>query len=161
MGLRTRGKTFDAELLLNDAGAITSNSAGTVGGSPQVIDIRPEDGIGDGGEGPEVKGWFMVDVSSIETGTGDESYEIILQGSNTSDFSGDVEELSVIRLGAGSGLPTGSNVVSVADRYGNMFSNWRGGEGQGQVYPYLRAFAVVNGTISTGIDFTAWLAMQA
>ena len=69
--------TFDKETELKDAGAITSSAAAQVDGSDKILDL------GDA----YVQGSAIFDISDIEFGDADETYEIQLQFSDSADFS--------------------------------------------------------------------------
>jgi hypothetical protein len=122
---------YDNLLLLKDAGAVTGDGAGTVGGQPRVVDVGNAS-IGDAK--------MVVDTSAIDVTTGDETYRVMLQGSNVVDFSSGVVEL-------------GSVVINASGRMEVPVSNERG---QGVYYRYLRAYNDVGGT-TPSINSTIFL----
>lgn len=99
-----------------------------------------------------VDGQVVLDVTEVEVATGDESYQIIVQGSNASDFSSGVVNLARIHLG--DSTVTGESADSVVGRYMLPFRNARDGLAN---YRYIRVRTVVAGTIATGINYTAYL----
>lgn len=129
-------------MLLKDAGLVAADAAGTVDSSAKVINLGED----------LAEGNMYVDVSAIEIASDDELYKIILQGSDNSDFStGNEVDLAVLELGAQEVI--GGDVDSTTGRYVVPFRNERGGT----VYPYVRLYTDVDGTITTGINFKAWL----
>jgi len=146
--------TLDVELLLHDtAAAITSSAAGAVGGSAKVIDFGAETPAADV---PEVIGLFIVDISSIDVSDGDESYSIVLEFSDTADFSSGspvIEE--VCRISAGAAAVTRDSAASGAGRLAIPFTNNK----KGQPLRYGRVFAVLAGT-TPSIAYNAWLAVN-
>ncbi|MBU4564055.1 MAG: hypothetical protein KMY53_17900 [Desulfarculus sp.] len=132
---------YDADLLMKDAGLVAADAAGTVDGSPMVFSVGPG----------RVEGFLVVDVSAIEIADNDELYKIKLQGSSRKDFAHNVEDLAILELGAKEVL--GGDQDSAARRYAIPFTNER----DGYLWPHLRVYTDVNGTIASGINFTAWL----
>lgn len=139
-----RSYTFDAAMVLKDAGLVAADAAAQVGGSPKIIDL--------GSDTANFSGVAVVDVSAIEIASNDELYRIIIQGSNTANFSGAKENLAELTLGATAVRPGGA-ADSVVGRYELAFSNRQGDV----TYRYLRAFTDVNGTIATGINYKAFI----
>jgi hypothetical protein len=138
-----RSYTFDADLQLKDSGAVSSSGQGQVGGSDRHIDVG--------------KAVFfsmcVIDVSAIEIADDDELYKLEIHGGDKSDFSGNTEVLAVKPLGANQVL-TG-NVDSTVGRYELPVINVQ----NGVVYPYLRIYHNISGTVGTGIDYTAFMAL--
>ncbi|MCK5745966.1 MAG: hypothetical protein KAH44_07105 [Oricola sp.] len=141
----SRSYTFDAALELKDAGLVAADAAGTIDASPKVVDL--------GSDTAAFSGVAIFDVSAIEIASNTELYEIIIQGSNTADFSGAKENLAAITLGA-TEVRGGGAADSVIGRYELPFFN----EQAGVKYRYLRVYTNVTGDIATGINFTARIA---
>lgn len=137
----TRNRIIDTALQLKDAGLIAADDICQVGGADAILDV-----------GGMAKGELYLDVSAIEIASNDELYEITLEGSNASDFSSGVVELSVTRMGAVEALDNVS-ADSVVGQTVVPFSTER----QGTVYRYVRLAVNVAGTVATGINFTAWI----
>ena len=96
-------KTFDASLVLKDAGAITSSGVCTVDGSAKILDI--------GGGAMEAD--IVIDVSAIELETGDERYVIGAQISDSATFASGVYEVCALILGSeGTAIATSSASTS-------------------------------------------------
>ena len=132
---------YDVKLELKDAGLVAADAAGQVGGSDKIVNL----GAG------FVNGNLVIDVSEIEIASGDELYKISLQGSSKADFADTFEDLAICELGANAVL--GGDQGSEAGRYVIPFRTSR----KGTIYPYVRVYTDVNGTIATGINFTAYM----
>lgn len=142
-----RSYTFDANLQLKDAGLVAASAAAQVSSANKIIDL--------GGQEP-LKGVVVIDVSAIEIDTGDEEYIVILQGSNSATFASGIENLAAMELGAHSSGRKGSALDSVAGRREMPFINVQADT----AYRYLRAYTYVAGTIATGINYTAFIAID-
>ena len=132
---------IDTDFILKDAGLVAADAAGQVDSAAQIANV----GAG------LVEGRLLVDVSAIEIADNDELYKIKLQGSSKSDFADTIEDLAILELGANEVL--GGDQDSTTGRYIVPFRNER----NGTVYPYVRIYTDVNGTIATGINFSAYL----
>jgi hypothetical protein len=98
-----------------------------------------------------VEGHLIIDVSAIEIADDDELYKIKLQGSSSATFASVIEDLTILEVGAAEVL--GGDQDSAIGRYKVPFSN----EKNGTIYPYVRLYTDVDGTIATGINFSAYL----
>lgn len=145
------GYTFDANLLLKDAGLIAADAAAQVGGSARVLDL----GTG------LVEGDIIIDISALEIASGDERYNIIAQLSSSATFASDIVIVALMPIGDGStiGAAFGTSGVDVDDLVGRYILPFRN-ERNGIWYRYLRLFTDVTGTIATGIGYTAFLAIS-
>ena len=139
-----RSYTFDAGMQLKDAGLVAASAAAQVASSNQILNV--------GGQDPFM-GVAVIDVSAIEIDTGNEDYQIIIQGSNSSSFASGIENLATLDLGANSSGRKGGAQDSVAGRYELPFINVQ----RDTAYQYLRAYTFVAGTIATGINYTAFI----
>lgn len=139
-----RSYSFDAALQLKDAGLVAASAAAQVAAAAQVINL---------GAAVPFLGVVVIDVTAIEVDTGDETYEIQLQGSNSSTFAGTAaQDLAVMKLGHLTPLAGGLN-TSVIGRYELPFINVQADT----AYQYLRLFTRVVGTIATGINYKAYI----
>lgn len=129
----------DKELIFKDAGAVTADGAATVDGSAKIIKV----GAG------RFEAVMMVDVSAITVGA-DNVYNIIIQGSNTADFSGAKENLAVLNLGNTAVRPGGA-ITSLIGRYEVPFHT----DINDVIYDYVRVYVDVAGT-TPSVDFKAW-----
>jgi hypothetical protein len=138
--------TFDYALRLKDAGAIAASAAAQVGGVDKILDMGAS----------RFDGRVIVDVTACEVDTGNEKYQIMIQGSTSSSFASGVWNLGALILGDSSvSLET---VDTAATRHQEIaFCN----EVNGVVYRYIRAYTFVAGTIASGgINYTANLVRE-
>lgn len=139
--------THDTLLELKDAGLVAATAVATVASVARILDLGAA----------EVLGEMIVDITAIEIATGDEGYTIILEGSDSSDFSTGtplITQLAILQVGDGATLLGAAATDSTVGRYRVPFRN----EVNGHVFRYARVNTVVVGTIATGINFTARLA---
>ena len=127
--------------ILKDAGLVAADAAWTVDSVAKVVDL----GAG------LVEAHLIIDVTAIEIADNDEFYKISLQGSSKDDFSDTFEDLAILELGANEVL--GGDQDSTTGRYIVPFRTER----NGTIYQYVRGYTDVNGTIATGINFSAYL----
>lgn len=135
---------FDERHELKDAALVATDQAGTVGGESQVVYL---------GAAP-VEGKLVIDVSALEIASNNELYRVKLQGSSRADFAHNIEDLAILELGAKEVL--GGDQDSQAGRYVVPFSNAKGS----YVWPYVRLYTDVSGSIASGIDFSAHLTRE-
>lgn len=145
MSRNQKDATFDYSTRLKDAGLVAASAAAQVGGSDQILDVGAD----------RIDGRAIIDISAIETGTGDEDYRIFIQGSTSATFASGVFNLGCLLVGDSSKCL--ETVDSVAGRREIAFCN----EVSGTVYRYIRAYTFVAGTIATGINYTANLVLKA
>lgn len=139
-----RSYTFDINMLLKDAGLVAASAAAQVSAAAKVIDL--------GGADPFFA-VVVIDASAIEVDTGDEKYELMIQGSNSSTFAGAVSAvLAQMTLGHATALASGL-ATTTPGRYELPFLNVQ----NGTIYRYLRMYTKIAGTIATGINYTAFL----
>lgn len=133
--------TFDYQMRMKDAGLVGASAAAQVGGSDKIIDLGSSD---------RFDGRVIVDVTACEVATGDERYEIIVQGSSSATFASGVWNLAAVTLGDSSvSLET---VDTAAGRRQELhFCN----EVNGTAFRYLRVYTRVAGTVATGINYVA------
>jgi len=130
---------YDSTLVLKDAGLVAASAAGTVDSAAKIADVG----------GGRVNAVLTIDVTAIEIASNDELYAVAIQGSTSSTFASGIEELAVLNLGAAEVLAGDGD--STVGRYELPFNN----EKAGTIYPYLRVYTTVSGTIATGINYTA------
>lgn len=135
---------FDVRHELKDAGLVASNLAGTVAGQARVVNLGRE----------LVEGKLVIDVSALEIDSDNELYRIKLQGSAAHDFSSTLEDLAILELGAKEVL--GGDQDSQPGRYVVPFANAKGL----YIWPYVRLYTEVSGSIASGINFSAFLARE-
>lgn len=133
--------TFDANLEFKDAGLIAADGAAQVDGSAKIVDLGT--------------GFFpanmVIDVSAIETASSDERYDIHVQVSNSPTFASGILDVACLMLGHAT--PKVGDTTDTTGRYVLPFHN----EGvNGATYRYARVYVDVQGTVATGINFTAF-----
>jgi hypothetical protein len=131
--------TPDTSTRLKDAGAITADAAAQVGGSAAILDL----GLS------RVDGRVIIDVSAIDVASGDESYLLRTQFSNSSTFASGVIGGPIVQLGDSTVL-IGESADSVVGRYELPFCN----EINGVTYRYMRMYTDVGGT-TPSINYVA------
>lgn len=129
----------DAELIFKDAGAVTADGGATVGGSAKIIKVGPG----------RFEAVMLFDVTALTAGA-DNVYNLIIQGSNTADFSGAKENLAVLNIGNTAVRPGGA-ITSVIGRFEVPFLT----EVNDVVYDYVRVYVDVAGT-TPSVNFAAW-----
>lgn len=135
--------TFDKELQLKDAGLVAASAAATVGGDAKILDLG----------NARFNGVAVIDLAACEVATGDESYHIELQFSNSASFASTNIVGPVVKLGDSS-VNFGSADTPATGRVELPFCN----EYFGTKYRYMRAYTRVAGDIATGINYTAFVA---
>lgn len=141
----SRSYTFDISTQLKDAGLIASSAAAQVSSADKILNVGNS----------AIFAVAVIDVTAVEIGTGDEHFDIVVQGSTSSTFGSVIENLACLDLGANSSGRFGSAQDSVVGRYEVPFINCQAGV----VYPYIRLYTKVAGTIATGINYTAYLGL--
>lgn len=140
--------TYDAALLLKAAALVAATANGSL-----VLDV---------GSGM-VKGDLIIDVTALEIDSNDESYEVILQGSSDLAFgtAANISSLCSVTMGdkASTRLASGVFQVGTDDAIGRYTLPFRN-ERNGTTFRYLRIKTIVAGTIATGINYSAWLAID-
>jgi hypothetical protein len=150
MAFQTYSIALDSATQLKDAGAVTATGAANVGGSAAVADL--------GGGYAEFD--VVIDWTACEVDTGNEKYEIVIEGCAAVGFGSGVYRLANLTLGdssvSGNATDTpasgrmvihANNVAITSATDGNSTSPLR----------YVRARHVIAGTIATGINYTAFL----
>ena len=127
--------TYDNALLLKAAGLVASTAAEST-----ILDL----GAG------LVDGYVVLDVSAVETATGDEKYTVVLEGSNVAAMTSGSVSLAVLPLG---NLTAPAEAATGTGRFVLPFRN----EQNGATYRYVRIHTTVAGTIATGINFLAFV----
>tara|TARA_R110002096_G_C14661938_1_gene728458 strand:- start:52150 stop:52602 length:453 start_codon:yes stop_codon:yes gene_type:complete len=135
---RLSGYIFDSLLELEDGAApITASGQGS-----GIIDL------GDA----HVTGEIVLDVSAIDTVTGDELYDVLVELSDSATFASGVEQAASIQLGGTTGAAGARDVTSDAGRYAVPFQN----QLNTRQYRYVRLNLVIGGT-STSITFVGYI----
>lgn len=143
MGTRTVDQAYDTNWLLKDAGLVAASAAATVSSVAKQVDLGSATNL--------VTGNLIIYLSACEVDTGDELYEVLLEGGTVSGFgSGTITTLARIHFGDAAVLTGGEATDSAVGTYVVPFRNER----NGSYFRYLRIYTVVSGTIATGVNFT-------
>lgn len=147
----------DMDLQMEDGlAARTANGFGTVNAVAKVIDLGADD-VKEAtvpGEGAYGRGDVVINVSSMDDTTGDETVEIEIELSKTIDFSANVVQRGTLKLGAGGGGIFKDKYD--LGQYVMPFDNEVGG----QTFRYMRLKHTVGGT-TPSITFQAFIHKMA
>jgi hypothetical protein len=138
MPINQKGFTFDAADLLKAAGAITATAASSI--------------LDKGAARYDAR--VIVDISAIDVSSGDESYELRVQLSNSATFASGIQTVGSFRFG--DSTVTGGSADTVVGRYELGIST----EFNGTTFRYIRINAVIAGT-TPSINYTAYLVQSA
>lgn len=145
----TNNYIFDANLQLKDAGAIAADAAATVASVARIIDLGDADVSGD----------VVIDITAIEIDTAGDGYMLILEGSDSADFSAGtprIVPLAILAVGDDAFIPGAGATDSPVGRYILPFRNTYGIKRS----RYVRMYTDVTGTIATGINYTAYISVH-
>lgn len=134
----TKGYTYDSDLVLKDAGAISSSAAAQVDGADRIIDL----GAG------RVDGRTIVKVTAFDATTGDERADVVMQFSASATFASGI--VNGTRLGFGAFEVQGGSADPATGTYELPWTN----EINGTVYRYMRAYTFCDGT-SPSLNYSA------
>lgn len=136
---------YDSGWVLKAAGLIAASAAVAT-----VVDV--------GSASAGIKGEIIIDLTALEVATGDEIYDIVLQGSTVAAFATDtaIVELCQMSLGDAATKRTDCNADDTVGRHILRFTN----EKNGTFYRYLRLYTIVAGTIATGINYSAYASID-
>ena len=95
---------FDYGFEVQDSATFTVSAAGTVSSVAKIADLGAA----------KMHGELVIDVTQIELLSNDETYDIVLQGSESSSFAGTITSLARLRLGAKEILQGSADVDSTA-----------------------------------------------
>lgn len=143
--------TFDAALELargigpSAPAVVVGSGPAQVSGSNQILDL------GAGG----FDGMLIVNVDAIDVSSGDERYQLVLQGSSSPTFASDIENLATLDLGATASRAIGARTSGVGERQAGIVN-----EQEDRLYRYVRLYNVVSGT-TPSISYRARLAAPA
>lgn len=147
-------KTFDVYLNLKDAGAVTADlDRTTVDGSGAIISLG----------GGRQHATLILDISAIEVASTDEVYKIVPLFSNSPTHASGIVAGPVLYLGASAGIAaildaaavdpdTDTTVGRIEIPITNTFS--------GTAYEYMALSVEVSGTVTTGINFSAYVSTK-
>lgn len=133
--------TPDIEQLMSDTKTSVAGGAATVGGVPRIFKLGP--GL--------VDGMIHIQTTALDVSSGDERYDILVQGSNDPVFGSGIVPLGQLQLGKANVINGTISSPGAAD-YCLCFVN----DYAGVLYQYIRVFTVVVGT-TPSITWQAWL----
>ncbi|MBW7990036.1 MAG: hypothetical protein FVQ84_08485 [Planctomycetes bacterium] len=136
----TKSYVIDDDLLMRDAGQITSSAASQVASADKIIDM------GDG----FVEGVVIVDPSEIDFTVADEKYDVDLQLSNVAVMTSAVVVKCSLKLGD---ARDGMNDDTTVDKRRTLEFNNRVAD---TTYRYARLFEIMSGTDPI-LDFVAYM----
>lgn len=150
----SRTYPFDANNLLSDnAAAYTATGYSQVGGAQAVFDTGGNQAITTPAiQVARIDAVAVCDITAIKTSSGNETYKLILVGSNSASFASNNVMLGEVELGAASDVLT--PFTSVTGRVEIPFTN----EQCGTIYEYVALYIVIGGTTPT-INIEAFVAV--
>jgi len=138
--------TYDNSLVLKAAGAAVVSSAAIA----TILDTNN----GASGNPSMFRADAVIDVTALDVATGDEEYDIIVQGSNSATFASGVVNLGAAIISV-DGI-AGSSADDVIGRYILPFLNER----NGTIYRYVRLYTLLRAAGSS-ITYKAFAAIRA
>lgn len=146
----SRTYTFDAALELARASynlplVVTASGAAQVDAANKILDLG----------GAQFDGMLVLQVDAIDISSGDERYQIIIQGSNSPTFASGIENLATLDLGATGARAGGAKSSGLGQHHVGVVN-----EAEDTIYRYLRLFNAVSGT-TPSISYRAWLSNPA
>ena len=136
----------DVNLELKDAGLVAASAAAEVDSTAQILDL----GLG------RTDAEVVLDVTAVEVESGDEVYTVICEFSNSATFASGIVSGASIQLGDEAAMIGGTDTDNGVGRYKLGFSNVV----NDTHYRYMRLYTVVAGTITTGINYSAFVTMR-
>lgn len=133
---------FDGDTILKASAAVTADARGTSINLGAAVLIQAE---------------AVIDVTAMDTASGDEAYDLIIQGSSD-DFSADIQEIGRIRLGDKDALGGGQTIDRKTGRWIVPFTNQipdAAGVLQSP-FKYIAIYTDVTGT-TTSITYSAYM----
>ncbi len=149
-----RAYNFDANLVLSDgAAAYTATGYAQVGGANAILDLGGNQSTSPAQQA-RMDAVVVIDVSAIDITSGNETYKLIVVGSNDPGLATGNVELAAIQLGKGASLEILNGADSVTGQYEIFFSTNQAGT----LYEFLGLYVVAGGT-TPSITFTADVAV--
>jgi len=145
--MAVRGFTYDVSWQLKAAGAITSSAAVAT-----IVDTLNGATLNSGVEVPRLDGIVVIDVTAIDIASTNETYDIIVQVSNSSTFASTVNNRTALKLGIG---VAGQSAGDVIGRYELPFDNCINEVN----FRYVRLYTLVGGT-TPSINYKAFAGIQ-
>lgn len=144
MGRNLLTATFDAATELKDAGAVSATGVGTVNSVARVVNL----GLG------IALMTLVIDFDALDVSSGDERYEIILEGSTSLTFASDNHVLERVVLG--DSTVNDETVDSTTGRITRRVANSHNGA---DPMPYVRIRHKIAGTTAS-VTYRAFLTKE-
>lgn len=142
--------SFDANLVLSDGGAAaTATGYSQVGGATAILDLGGNQSTATKQQA-RLDAVVVIEVSAIKISSGNETYKLILVGSNDAGLATGNVVLGEIMLGKGTSLDILNGADSVTGQYELPFCTNQAGS----LYEFLGLYQVLGGT-TPSITFTA------
>lgn len=149
-----RTYAFDADRLLSDnAAAYTASGFAQVASANGIVDLGGNQNVTPKQQA-RIDAVAVVDVTAIDISSGDESYKLLVLGSNAADMGSNCVCLGSTQLGKASHTDVPNAADSVVGRYEVPFTN----EQAGTKYQYIAVYLVIAGT-SPSISLLGFVAV--
>ena len=150
MAFQTYNLTLDTATQLKDAGLVAADAAGQVSSAAAYVDL--------GAANAYAKFAVVIDWTACEVASGDEVYDIQVQGSTASSFS---TKYILASKKFGDSSVTLQPVDTAASGRAVIFcdnvATTSASDPASQIAcQYIRVYADVGGTIASGFNYTAW-----
>lgn len=136
-----RTYSFDANLQFSDGVALTATGFTQVGAANSVIDLGGNQGVTPLQQA-RIDAVAVLDVSAIDIASSNETYKIMVLGSNDPGMATGNVCLGEMTLGKGASIDGINMADSVIGRYEIMFSN----QVAGSIYQYAAVYGILGGT---------------
>lgn len=137
-----RTYVFDANLQTSDNSvAYTATGFAQVGGQNGILDLGGNQGVTPT-QLARVDAVMVCDVTAIDISSGNETYKMIVLGSNSASFASGNVMLGEIMVGKGASLDGTNMGDSVVGRYEIEFTN----QVAGNIFEFVALFLVIGGT---------------
>lgn len=151
MAFQTYNYLLDSGTQLKDAGLVAADAAGTVGGAAAYVDL--------GAANSYAEFDVVVDWTAMEHDTGDEVYELRVQGAEATTFATPYT-LARTRIGiaALAFQPVDHNATGRVVLHCDNVACTSATDANSLIATrYIRIYCDVTGTIATGFNYTAYL----
>lgn len=153
-GMNDRTYVLDANNLISDnAAAYTASGFAQVGGANQTLDLGGNQGVTPT-QLARIDAMMVIDVTAIDISSGNETYKLIVVGSNSAALASGVVELAAIQIGKGTSLEITNGGDFVIGRIELGFCN----QVSGNIFEFIAMQLVIAGT-TPSINFQAYVAV--
>lgn len=150
-----RTYSFDINNVLSDnAAAYTASGYLQAGGADAILDLGGNQGTSPVQQA-RIDAMAIFDVTAIDTTSGNESYKLLIVGSNDANFgSGNVTCLAAVELGAVGGADVVNGLADPVGRVEVGFCTQK----CGTIYEWVKCYLVAAGT-TPSISISAFVAV--